>query len=172
MAAGDPRRTPTSSTPAGLAEIAKYADGVGLVQGPVMIPRDARPALSARRRAVIADAHAAGSRSTRWTFRVENQFLPAAVPLEHRPERPRRPGRRAPGVPRRRHGRLLQRQPRRRRDHRHGHRSELTRAEHHGVVGAAASARSRSHGRAADAAASARSLVRTGCHGASGRSRL
>lgn len=74
-AAGDPRTYADLVTPAGLAEIAGYADGVGLEKS-VMIPRTAAGTLGAPK-PVIADAHAAGLSVHGWTFRLENQFLPA-----------------------------------------------------------------------------------------------
>lgn len=73
-AAGDPRTYADLVTPAGLTEIATYADGVGLEKS-VMIPRTAAGALGAPK-PVIADAHAAGLTVHGWTFRLENQFLP------------------------------------------------------------------------------------------------
>ncbi|GAA1825458.1 esterase-like activity of phytase family protein [Agromyces salentinus] len=74
-AAGDPRTYKDLVTPAGLAEIATYADGVGLEKS-VMIPRTPSGTLGAPS-PVIADAHAAGLTVHGWTFRLENQFLPA-----------------------------------------------------------------------------------------------
>lgn len=73
--AGDPRTYADMVTPAGLAEIAEYADGVGLEKS-VMIPRTAAGTLGTPT-SVIADAHAAGLSVHGWTFRLENQFLPA-----------------------------------------------------------------------------------------------
>ena len=78
MAAGDPRTYADLVTPAGLAEISRYADGVGLCKN-VMIPRAADGSLLAPT-PVIPDAHAAGLSVTGWTFRRENTFLP----LEYR----------------------------------------------------------------------------------------
>ncbi len=75
VAAGDPRTYADLVTPAGLAEIATYADGVGLEKN-VMIPRRADGTLG-EPTSVIADAHAAGLEVHGWTFRAENQFLPA-----------------------------------------------------------------------------------------------
>jgi glycerophosphoryl diester phosphodiesterase len=74
-AAGDPRTYADLVTPQGLADIAQYADGVGLCKD-VMIPRDATAHLMAPT-TVIADAHDAGLTVHGWTFRRENQFLPA-----------------------------------------------------------------------------------------------
>jgi len=73
-AAGDERRYADLVTPAGLAEIAGYADSLGLCKD-VMIPRDANGQLLAPT-PVIANAHAVGLPVTGWTFRRENQFLP------------------------------------------------------------------------------------------------
>jgi glycerophosphoryl diester phosphodiesterase len=73
--AGDARTYKDLVTPAGLAEVAAYADGVGLEKS-VMIPRTAEGTLGAPT-TVIADAHAAGLSVHGWTFRAENQFLPA-----------------------------------------------------------------------------------------------
>jgi glycerophosphoryl diester phosphodiesterase len=73
--AGDARTYKDLVTPAGLAEIATYADGVGLEKS-VMIPRTADGRLGTPT-PVIADAHAAGLSVHGWTFRAENQFLPA-----------------------------------------------------------------------------------------------
>ncbi|MAF62909.1 MAG: glycerophosphodiester phosphodiesterase [Blastomonas sp.] len=63
------------STPEGLAEIALYADGVGLEKA-MVIPRPADGRLAAPTR-IVADAHAAGLKVHAWTFRRENYFLPA-----------------------------------------------------------------------------------------------
>lgn len=73
-ASGDPRTYKDLVTPAGLAEIATYADGVGLEKS-VMIPRTADGRLGTPT-PVIADAHAAGLSVHGWTFHAENQFLP------------------------------------------------------------------------------------------------
>ncbi|MBW9092750.1 esterase-like activity of phytase family protein [Microbacterium jejuense] len=72
--AGDPRTYKDLVTPAGLADIASYADGVG-VEKSALIPRTADGRLGAPT-SVIADAHAAGLTVHGWTFRAENQFLP------------------------------------------------------------------------------------------------
>lgn len=74
-AAGDPRSYADLATPAGLASIAGYADGVGLNKN-LIVPRDAagklRPPTT-----VIRDAHREKLVVHAWTFRAENQFLPA-----------------------------------------------------------------------------------------------
>lgn len=63
------------STPTGLAEIALYADGVGLEKA-MVIPRTADGKLAAPT-STVKDAHAAGLKVHVWTFRRENYFLPA-----------------------------------------------------------------------------------------------
>ena len=63
------------STPKGLAEIARYADGVGLEKA-MVIPRNADGKLAAPT-SIVADAHAVGLKVHVWTFRRENYFLPA-----------------------------------------------------------------------------------------------
>lgn len=72
---GDPRTYAELATPAGLAEIATYADAIGPNKA-LVIPRDAdgrlRPPTT-----LVADAHAAGLQVHPWTFRRENVFLPA-----------------------------------------------------------------------------------------------
>jgi glycerophosphoryl diester phosphodiesterase len=75
VTAGDPREYGNLLTPAGLAEVAAYADGIGPHKDRV-IPRDPAGRLAAPTR-LVADAHAAGLAVHPWTFRAENQFLPA-----------------------------------------------------------------------------------------------
>ncbi|MDF2575237.1 MAG: glycerophosphodiester phosphodiesterase [Agromyces sp.] len=72
---GDPRTYADLVTPAGLAEIAGYADGIG-VEKSVAIPRTADGTLGTPTQ-VIGDAHRAGLDVHGWTFRRENAFLPA-----------------------------------------------------------------------------------------------
>lgn len=60
--------------PAGLAEIATYAEWVAPNKNHIL-PRDASGAIGTPS-AVVADAHAAGLKVVTWTMRVENQFLP------------------------------------------------------------------------------------------------
>jgi glycerophosphoryl diester phosphodiesterase len=71
---GDPRTYADLVTPAGLAEIATYADGIGACKD-VMIPRTPEGALG-EPTPVIADAHAAGLVVHGYTFRAENRYLP------------------------------------------------------------------------------------------------
>ncbi|GAA1711982.1 hypothetical protein GCM10009809_05260 [Isoptericola hypogeus] len=75
VAAGDPRTYADLVTRSGLREIARYADGVGLEKN-VMIPREADGTLG-EPTPVIRDAHRTGLEVHGWTFRAENQFLPA-----------------------------------------------------------------------------------------------
>ncbi|MGB2568397.1 glycerophosphodiester phosphodiesterase [Micromonospora citrea] len=74
-AAGDPRSYADLASPAGLAWIAGYADGVGLNKN-LIVPRDAAGRLRAPT-TVIRDAHREKLVVHAWTFRAENQFLPA-----------------------------------------------------------------------------------------------
>lgn len=58
-------------SPRGLADIAAYADWIGVDTALIEPAPDAPTAL-------IADAHAAGLKVAAWTFRAENAFLPEA----------------------------------------------------------------------------------------------
>lgn len=60
---------------AGLAEIATFADGIG-VEKTLILPRDAS-GRSLAPTTLVADAHAAGLLVHAWTIRAENMFLPA-----------------------------------------------------------------------------------------------
>lgn len=71
---GDPRTYADLARPAGLAEVARYAAGVGVNKN-LMIPRIAGGFLGAPT-TLVADAHAAGLVVHGWTFRAENTFLP------------------------------------------------------------------------------------------------
>jgi glycerophosphoryl diester phosphodiesterase len=86
VAAGDARTYRDLVTRAGLTEIARYADGVGLCKD-VMIPRDPDGTLGAPTR-VIADAHRAHLEVHGWTFRRENQFLPTDLRVGANPNAP------------------------------------------------------------------------------------
>ena len=57
------------ATPAGLAEIAGYAEGIGVATSMVLTP-DGKPT------SLVADAHVAGLQVHAWTLRKENAFLP------------------------------------------------------------------------------------------------
>lgn len=78
VVAGDDRTYADLVTPAGLDAVAGYADGIGACKN-VLIPRDGGGTL-AEPTPVIEDAHQRGLVVHGWTFRAENQFLPA----EHR----------------------------------------------------------------------------------------
>jgi glycerophosphoryl diester phosphodiesterase len=71
---GDPRTYADLATAPGLAEIARYADGVGVAKNLIVPRRPDGHLLPATR--LVADAHAAGLRVHAWTFRSENHFLP------------------------------------------------------------------------------------------------
>ncbi|TDC39479.1 glycerophosphodiester phosphodiesterase [Micromonospora sp. KC213] len=73
--AGDPRGYADLAAPAGLRWIARYADGVGLNKN-LIVPRDATGTLRAPT-TVVRDAHREKLLVHAWTFRAENQFLPA-----------------------------------------------------------------------------------------------
>lgn len=60
-------------TPAGLEEIATYADGIGPWLGYVLDPATMQPTT------LVSDAHAAGLKVHPWTLRKENGFLPAGL---------------------------------------------------------------------------------------------
>jgi glycerophosphoryl diester phosphodiesterase len=64
-------------TDAGLAQIARYADGIG-VEKTLIIQRDSE-ARSQPPTDLVARAHAAGLVVHPWTFRAENYFLPAEL---------------------------------------------------------------------------------------------
>ncbi len=72
---GDTRTYASLATPAGLREIATYANGIGPSKE-MVIARNAQNNLAAPT-ALVADAHAAGLLVHPYTFRPENPFLPA-----------------------------------------------------------------------------------------------
>jgi glycerophosphoryl diester phosphodiesterase len=72
--AGDPRTYADLATPAGLREIARYADGVGPNKN-LIVPRDSANRLLPPTR-FVRNAHDAGLDVHPWTFRRENSFLP------------------------------------------------------------------------------------------------
>ncbi len=74
-AAGDQRTYADLVTPAGLAFVASYADGIGACKN-VLIPRNPDGTLASPS-PVMDDAHEAGLIVHGWTFRRENRFLPA-----------------------------------------------------------------------------------------------
>ena len=71
---GDPRTYADMATPAGLRDIAEYADGVGPSKD-YIVPRDAA-GNSLPPTSFVDDAHAAGLVVHPYTFRNENTFLP------------------------------------------------------------------------------------------------
>jgi glycerophosphoryl diester phosphodiesterase len=70
----DPRTYADLATPAGLREIAGYAQGVG-VNKDLVVPRGTSGQLLTPT-SVVRDAHQAGLVVHGWTFRAENTFLP------------------------------------------------------------------------------------------------
>ncbi|MFL6294988.1 MAG: glycerophosphodiester phosphodiesterase [Actinomycetes bacterium] len=74
VVAGDPRTYADLVTPAGLAEIATYADGIGPNKD-LIVPRDSAGKLQTPT-SLVGDAHRAGLVVHPWTFRRENDFLP------------------------------------------------------------------------------------------------
>jgi glycerophosphoryl diester phosphodiesterase len=70
----DPRTYADMATPAGLRDIARYADGAGPEKG-YIIPRDAAGNLTTPT-SFVRDAHRADLLVHPYTFRNENQFLP------------------------------------------------------------------------------------------------
>lgn len=74
VAKGDPRTYGDLLTPAGLREIATYADWAAPYKDRIR-PRDAQGRLLGPT-TVVRDAHRAGLRVVTWTFRAENTFLP------------------------------------------------------------------------------------------------
>jgi glycerophosphoryl diester phosphodiesterase len=71
----DPRSYADYLTPAGLKELSTYVDGIGPDKVQV-IPRNADDTLGTPT-SLVHDAHAAGLKVIPYTFRAENQFLPA-----------------------------------------------------------------------------------------------
>jgi glycerophosphoryl diester phosphodiesterase len=74
VAGGDRRSYADLMTPAGLAEVARYANAIG-VNKTLIIPRNPDDSLG-RPTTLVADAHARGLLVHGWTFRAENYFLP------------------------------------------------------------------------------------------------
>jgi glycerophosphoryl diester phosphodiesterase len=72
VAAGDPRTYDDLVTPAGLREIAGYAEWIGPAKDRVIGP-DGEPT------SLLTDARAAGLKTMPYTFRNENEFLPPAL---------------------------------------------------------------------------------------------
>jgi glycerophosphoryl diester phosphodiesterase len=75
IAADDPRRYADLVTPAGLADIARYADGIGPDKRLVLpVGPEGR---SGAPTTLVRDAHAAGLVVHAWTFRSEDRYLAA-----------------------------------------------------------------------------------------------
>ncbi|NYD58075.1 glycerophosphoryl diester phosphodiesterase [Nocardioides marinisabuli] len=74
VAAGDDTTYADLATPAGLAEVATYADWIGPEKS-MVVPRTADGA-AGEPTALVDDAHAAGLRVVVYTVRDENQFMP------------------------------------------------------------------------------------------------
>jgi glycerophosphoryl diester phosphodiesterase len=72
--AGDPRTYADLATPPGLAEIARYADGIGANKN-LIVPRDSANRLL-QPTDLVRNAHSARLVVHAWTFRRENSFLP------------------------------------------------------------------------------------------------
>lgn len=77
QAGGDRRGYADLATPAGLAEIATYADGVGPAKE-LLLPHTEDGGVGAPT-PLVRDAQAVGLVVHPWTFRSENRFLPAAL---------------------------------------------------------------------------------------------
>jgi glycerophosphoryl diester phosphodiesterase len=82
----DPRTYGDLATPAGLREVARYADGVGPSKD-YIVPRDAN-GCSLAPTTFVRDAHQAGLVVHPYTFRAENNFLPcelrsSSIPTRH-----------------------------------------------------------------------------------------
>lgn len=75
VAAGDPRTYADLITEAGLRDIATYASGIGAAKELIMsLTEDGRLGAPT---SLVEDAHDAGLEVHAWTFRRENNFLPA-----------------------------------------------------------------------------------------------
>lgn len=74
LAAGDSRNYAGMVTRRGLAQVATYADAVG-VEKTLVIPRTVEGALGSPT-GLVDDAHEEGLLVHAWTFRAENNFLP------------------------------------------------------------------------------------------------
>ena len=77
VAKGDPRTYDDLVTPAGLAEIARYADGIGPEKGRIVPGNSFSGPQLGEPTTLIRDAHRAGLVVHPFTFRPENNFLAA-----------------------------------------------------------------------------------------------
>ena len=82
--AGDPRTYGDLVTPAGLAGIDEYADGIGPHKS-LVLPRDADGRIG-EPSTLVRDAHRAWLTVHAWTVRAENRFLPANLRLGTGPD--------------------------------------------------------------------------------------
>lgn len=82
-ASGDPTKYADMCTPAGLAAIEEYADGIG-AHKQLVLPRDADGA-SAGVSSLVSDAHQRFLTVHVWTLRAENRFLPLDLRSDDRP---------------------------------------------------------------------------------------
>jgi glycerophosphoryl diester phosphodiesterase len=81
VAKGDPRTYDDLVTPAGLAEIARYADGIGPDKGRIVPGNSFNGPQLGEPTTLIRDAHRAGLVVHPFTFRPENTFLAADFQL-------------------------------------------------------------------------------------------
>lgn len=79
VAAGDARTYADLATPAGLKQVAQFADGIGPYKA-MILPTD-KDGNWMTPTSLVADAHAAGLTLHPYTFRAENYFLPPALRL-------------------------------------------------------------------------------------------
>ncbi|HTY94209.1 MAG TPA: glycerophosphodiester phosphodiesterase [Steroidobacteraceae bacterium] len=84
--AGDSLTYAGMVTPGGLAQVASYADAVG-VDKTLVIPRTGEGTLGSPTE-LVAAAHAAGLLVHAWTFRAENHFLPPSLRVGTDPAAP------------------------------------------------------------------------------------
>ena len=74
VAAGEPTTYAEMVTPAGLAEVATYADWLSPEKN-IVLPRDPATGATGEPSDVVDDAHSAGLRVVVYTLRAENQFM-------------------------------------------------------------------------------------------------
>lgn len=75
VAAGDRRSYQDLITPAGLSEIARYADGIGVAKG--LVQPIGKEGELLEPTSLVVDAHRAGLLVHVWTLRADREFLPA-----------------------------------------------------------------------------------------------
>jgi glycerophosphoryl diester phosphodiesterase len=84
IASGDPRTYADVITPAGLSEVAAYANAIGPNKS-LVIPRAQGDRNLAAPTALVSHAHEAGLGVHPWTFRAENHFLPTDLRSSENP---------------------------------------------------------------------------------------